>query len=151
VYIRRGRVRCDRCVENGFRCSFPSGRSQVQAAQTIIVVDPEAPRPQRKRAIPLNEDGVESPLGKRPKPKVVHLMDEDTPGASGSTVQSSSSRTAVDSKHGIIPIGASLTSADRKALLKMVQRERDAAVRRATQVIDDSFDRMIEEIDRSSP
>ncbi|KZV65180.1 hypothetical protein PENSPDRAFT_756714 [Peniophora sp. CONT] len=50
-YVRRGRVRCDRCVTRGYRCSFPKAVDNESAV--TITFDS---REQRKRKAPLPDD-----------------------------------------------------------------------------------------------
>ncbi|VDC03458.1 unnamed protein product [Peniophora sp. CBMAI 1063] len=48
-YVRRGRVRCDRCVVRGYRCSFPKA-GEIEGTITFDS------REQRKRKAPLPDD-----------------------------------------------------------------------------------------------
>ena len=63
-YVRRGRVRCDRCVMRGYRCSFPKAGDNENAG--TIALDNREQREQRKRKAPVPDDELlEETLSKR--------------------------------------------------------------------------------------
>ena len=112
-YVRRGRVRCDRCVMRGYRCSFPKAGDNENAG--TIALDNREQREQRKRKAPVPDDELlEETLSKRVRSSL--RVETNRPSSSKDHSDAPASSHARQTNNSAMASFSAPTSASRRSI-----------------------------------